>query len=124
MIPNCYFCNKSLEKFRDPDKTGNYTHHYCCYNCPDVVGGVKLPIWKRSCTITTDWDNEQCMTTSYLYISNIEVWVNTFYWQEGPFTDIKDKHGRYIMRIKIALNIFNIPIDILENKVKTWILFS
>jgi hypothetical protein len=121
MIPNCYFCNKPLEKFRDPDETDNYTNHYSCYNCPDVEHGVELPIWKRNCSVIID---DQHVSVIYLYLPNINIWLSVFNWKERAFTDVKDERGQFILRVKTAPDVFNISLDILENKIKTWILFS
>jgi len=117
---NCYFCSQPLEHFRDEDDNGNYENHYACYNCPDIIDSVDLEIWKRPCSVIM---HDQIMSVSYLYLPNIEKWVSTFYWEPG-FTDIKNKYGIYIVRVNTAPDIFNTPIDALENKIKTWITFS
>lgn len=119
MIPNCYFCHKPLEKFRDSNETGNYTHHYSCYNCPDVDG--MRDIWKRSCVVIMDVDK---VSMTYLYLPNIALWITVYYWDNRNFTNIEDKNGTYILQVQTAPEVFNIPLEVLENKVKTWILFS
>ena len=111
-----------MPKFRDPEKSGNYNNHYSCYNCPTVPNPYRnIPIWKRPCTYIMK-DNEPGVI--YLYLPSLKLWLDIFKFEEHPFTDIKDENNQIVLRINSAIDIFSISPSSLENKIKTWILFS
>jgi hypothetical protein len=122
MLP-CYFCGTQLQPFIDVKNSGNYDGHYCCYACPQVESpAYNLDVWKNPYHVIVE-DNGN-VNVSYLYFHGLKLWLHIFDWDNRPFMDIKDEKNNCLFRINNRLNPFNYQPNQLENKLKTWIIFS
>lgn len=119
----CYFCNTKLSAFIDKDNSGNYSKHYCCYKCLSVKNpAYGLDAWKNPYHVIAENDNE--ISVSYLYFHKLKLWLHIFHWGDNGFMDIKNESNDCLFRLKSQLNPFNYQPDVLENKVKAWVIFS
>ena len=116
----CYFCKNELIPFIDKENSGNYLKHYCCYYCPKVPTRIDLDIWRQPYCIIV---NENKIDVSYIYFHNLQLWMHIFHF-ERPFIDIKNNSNNCIFRLNYDINEFHYSHEYLENKIKTWIVFS
>lgn len=116
---NCYFCKSTLEACRiGPENALR------CIVCPpsDTLGNAN-ELWKSRCVHSIDDDSTErnhltfeSGLTIYLYKKGDSIAL-TIYKLDSGFKSI------FIID-DIWLDIFNIPQDVLENKIKTWIMFQ
>ena len=123
MMLSCYFCSEQMEYF-EPDRI-RYTNHWVCRHCPEVAEtefNTELgSIW--SCPYFVFVKHNE-IVRSFLYFRQINVWLK--YDTGGPIDRITLYSSQIIeiFSLEQTLDVVNISPSILENKVKTWILFS
>lgn len=124
MIFNCYFCGKALQTSKYK-KSLPYKDYYYCFNCPEVVVNYEdnlPPICKIPFYIYLN-EHSQVEIIS-LFLPNIKKWLQIFKFQK-PVIIIQNSRAENILRLTdTSLNISDMSLEALENKVKTWILFS
>jgi hypothetical protein len=119
----CYFCHKPLIHIKDLHI--NYEKHYACYSCPRILNpAYNLEVWKVPyCIIVSHNDNTK-IHSEYIYFHNSQLWLHIFYFESGAFLDIKDNNNKHLLRKNFDMNLLDCTPFLLENKIKTWLIFS
>jgi hypothetical protein len=121
----CYFCQHPLDPYIDNTGSGNYQDHQCCYQCPEVENPFRnMEVWKHRCHMIVRANEIKVV---YLHFRQLRLWLQVFNFEmySSPFIDIKDEENKVVLRLQDrAINVFDYTPEALENKIKTWILFS
>src|SRR5271166_4070646 len=115
MSYNCYFCATKLIRLRSGAR------HYVCKKCP-IVNDKYYDVWKHPYFVFTD---DYGILLFFLYFRQVNVWLRQdISISEKPCITIFDQNLIEILQMDINIDIMNIAPNVLENKIKTWILFS
>jgi len=83
-----------------------------------------LEVRKRPYSITKDRSEILGLGTVSLYFKKSKFWLETFYFGERAFTDLREDNWRHILRVPYAFDLAKYTPETLEDKIKTWVLFS
>lgn len=124
----CYFCQKPLEKYVKEDvQEGYYCNFLVCYGCPltDYFSTHKYEIWRHPYFIVIA--NDKVIST-HLYFHGIKLWCSVFFENarrlSNNYVRISDVNNKQVVSLDGTWDVFSIPPNILENKIKTLVVFS
>jgi hypothetical protein len=102
----------------------SYENYLSCHKCEENRKDYSSIMWKKICTYIMDKNQ---IVGIYLFFHKLDLWLEAYSLDDKKFIRVVDNDAYPVFTTKLDKDIesiLSISPDVLEGKIKTWVLFS